>query len=163
MHARFKILFAQNRFPKSLAAGLFGAMLGFSFLAVSPLLADEDGAGRERHFQSPRKTNSQIQAVAPVQGEPKATSSDWRDTRLPPVLPGESVERGGKRHKVITTVGPVPVAPVPTAPHAPVAPTVPSPSVSNGGLSSLDTTTPSVSVILDRRGGAAKELDNADE
>ncbi|RMG40380.1 MAG: hypothetical protein D6719_11105 [Candidatus Dadabacteria bacterium] len=32
------------------------------------------------------------------------------DRRMPPVLPGETVKRGGKKMKVWTTVGPVPVA-----------------------------------------------------
>ncbi len=64
------------------------------------------------------------------------------DTRLPPVLPGQSVTtQDGRKHKVISTAGPVPVNPTVQAPPAPVAPGVPQVAVP----------TAPISVIVDRR------------
>lgn len=41
-----------------------------------------------------------------------ASDAQINDDRLPPLLPGEVVKRGNKKIRVLTTVGPVPVAPV---------------------------------------------------
>lgn len=41
------------------------------------------------------------------------------DNRLPPVIPGEEIRHNGRRTKVWSTSGPVPVGQVPQAPPAP--------------------------------------------
>lgn len=41
------------------------------------------------------------------------------DKRLPPVIPGEQIEHNGRKTRVWSTSGPVPVGSVPPAPPAP--------------------------------------------
>ncbi len=129
------------------------AILLFVFAVVSSVsvsLAD-DGSGEERYFQTQREPSTPIKKVPPVELSTKSVPTDLRDSRLPPVLPGESVQRGGKRHKVISTVGPVPVAPVPAAPLAPSAPTIANPVDPTGAAWGFNGTPPgAVSVIIDR-------------
>lgn len=56
------------------------------------------------------KSNSQATGQVPAEDI---------DPRLPPVIPGQAVTAGGKKHVVISTAGPVPVSPPPAAPVAP--------------------------------------------
>jgi hypothetical protein len=73
---------------------------------------------------------------APLPSPERAPEFNPRaDPRLPPVLPGEEVSVGGKRMRLWSTSGPVPVSP---AAQAPAAAQVPgeglAPNVDLGGL-----------------------------
>lgn len=126
-------------------------LLVFAMVSGGSVSLADDGSGEEGYFQKQREPSSPIQKVRPVELSTKSVPTDLRDSRLPPVLPGESVERGGKRHKVISTVGPVPVAPAPTAPLAPSAPTIANPIDPTGAAWGFNGTSPgAVSVIIDR-------------
>ncbi|MCB0331236.1 MAG: hypothetical protein KDD70_16315 [Bdellovibrionales bacterium] len=70
----------------------------------------------------------------------KRVPGEQVDARLPPVIPGQQVQAGGKTHKVISTAGAVPVGAPPQPPQAAVAP-------SNNSQNSLG----SISVIVDDR------------
>lgn len=165
MHAIFRYREAgvfTTRGSVSLIAVLLrrGAVLLLLLALVSSVtvsLAD-DGSGEEGSFQVQRGPSTPIQKVPPVEISTKSVTTDLKDSRLPPVLPGESVERGGKRHKVISTAGPVPVAPAPLAPLAPTAPTIPNPIDPTGAAWGYNGTSPgAVSVIIDR----TKERDSS--
>ncbi len=126
-------------------------LLAFALVSSASVSLADDGSGEEGYFQTQREPSTPIKKVPPVELTTKSVATDLRDSRLPPVLPGESVERGGKRHKVISTVGPVPVASVPAAPIAPSAPTVANPIDPTGAAWGFNGTSPgAVSVIIDR-------------
>jgi hypothetical protein len=129
-------------------------ILVFAVLSSASVSLADDGSGEGGYFQKQQETRPPIQKVPSVELSTKSIATDLRDSRLPPVLPGESVERGGKRHKVISTVGPVPVAPVPPAPAAPLAPSAPTianPIDPTGAAWGFNGTSPgAVSVIIDR-------------
>lgn len=79
-----------------------------------------------------------------------ATDSDRTDTqnfndRLPPVVPGGEIFLNGKRIRVISTSGPVPVSPAPAAPSAACVP-----SSTTDCKEKIDTN--GISVIVDGRG-----------
>jgi hypothetical protein len=65
-----------------------------------------------------------LPAILLADGAPKVATekevirvpAEQIDPRLPPVIPGQQVTAGGKRHVVISTAGPVPVSPAPEAP-----------------------------------------------
>jgi hypothetical protein len=65
--------------------------------------------------------NSQGLKPPGVQMEDVATagSAAGFDTRLPPVIPGEDIVHNGRKMKVWSSSGPVPVGSVPVAPQAP--------------------------------------------
>ncbi|MCI5065653.1 hypothetical protein MRY87_08010 [bacterium] len=100
----------------------------------------------------------------PQQFRPVAPARSLSDQRMPPVVPGETVSAGGGRHKVISTVGPVPVqSPVGRAPRAPVPAEVPAPppvEMPPSPVHSPSVGAPSagapVSVIIDRRNGGGE-------
>ena len=56
--------------------------------------------------------------AAPVaEGTPSQASDASFDKRLPPVLPGEQVNDSGRKMKVWSTAGPVPVSSAPPEPY----------------------------------------------
>ncbi len=71
------------------------------------------------------------------------------DKRLPPVVPGGEIFLNGKRIRVISTSGPVPVSPPPEAPTAACVP-------SKEGDCSKSRDNGSISVIVDERGDRHK-------
>jgi len=55
---------------------------------------------------------------------PRPTMQPTLDQRLPPVLPGEEVERGGKKMKIWSSAGSPSSNPAPQAAQAPQAPQI---------------------------------------
>jgi hypothetical protein len=70
----------------------------------------------------------------------KTGSAASFDKRLPPVIPGESIQHNGRRMRVWSSSGPVPVGNVPQAPEAPQLP----------GNVNQNPILPGVGVIVDR-------------
>lgn len=73
-----------------------------------------------------------------------ARQSATHDLRLPPVLPGEEVERGGKRMRVWSSAGAVDASPPPTPGQRLTPPLAPTTALSSPTLDGLG-------VIVDRR------------
>ncbi|WKZ57055.1 MAG: hypothetical protein QY326_10030 [Bdellovibrionota bacterium] len=91
---------------------------------LCPLAAWADGSGADTD-----------PAPAPDEAEAEAAN----DRRLPPVLPGQVVERGGKKMRVWSSSGSVSTEPAPQPPAAPQQGQSPTPSLDALG------------VIVDRR------------
>lgn len=75
------------------------------WLAPITVLADSSYSlgGDEVHLKS----------SAPSQVAPAAADSKLDDSRLPPTIPGEEITRNGKKYRVWSTSGPVPVSEAP--------------------------------------------------
>ena len=57
------------------------------------------------------------EAASVAEGTPNQASDASFDKRLPPVLPGEQVNDSGRKMKVWSTAGPVPVSSAPPEPY----------------------------------------------
>lgn len=75
------------------------AMFSLSLLPILSNTASADGLA----YEQPRQEAA----------EPDYIPDSERSKRLPPLLPGQEVSHGGRKMRVWTTVGPVPVSPAP--------------------------------------------------